>query len=387
MRKRLVKMHLWLGLFIGLLWAVQGLTGALLVFRREADRLALPAPDQGPIASLDLIVAKASAAAKSRIERVTIIERHGDVLSAEYHDGSGKARSVLVDAVSGNVLGWRELEPVSPVSGSFSQWLYHLHKSMLLGEDRGGFTGISGLFLFSAVVLGLRIGWPRRGAWRSTFSWQRWRSTDQRLYGWHRAIGLSAGLLFLVTVPCGIYLVFAGEIRPVLANMVPHRLPYRAAPAAESSITWITPQSALAIARARFPDAAFVSMSMPMHSSPVYAVRLRQPGETRLWAGVTSVAVNAANGAVADAYDPLNAPLSNRIADLLFSIHNGEIGGLGGRLLILFAGLSLPALYGLGVATWWRRRSRRKKRGPRPTTSRAGEGRPVATARISRDQN
>ena len=56
MRKRLVKLHLWLGLCVGLFWAIQGLTGALLVFHREADRLALPAPDGGPMASLDLII-------------------------------------------------------------------------------------------------------------------------------------------------------------------------------------------------------------------------------------------------------------------------------------------------------------------------------------------
>jgi uncharacterized iron-regulated membrane protein len=72
--------------------------------------------------------------------------------------------------------------------------------------------------------------------------------------------------------------------------------------------------------------------------------------------------VNGANGAIADVYDPLNAPLSNRIADLLFSIHNGEIAGLGGRLFVLLAGLSLPMLYAFGVATWWRRRSRRKRK-------------------------
>lgn len=33
--------HLWLGLILGGIWALQGLTGALLVFHREADRLLL----------------------------------------------------------------------------------------------------------------------------------------------------------------------------------------------------------------------------------------------------------------------------------------------------------------------------------------------------------
>ena len=40
MRKALFQLHLWLGLVVGLAWALQGLTGASLVFHREMDRWA-----------------------------------------------------------------------------------------------------------------------------------------------------------------------------------------------------------------------------------------------------------------------------------------------------------------------------------------------------------
>ncbi|CAA9536468.1 MAG: hypothetical protein AVDCRST_MAG91-3426, partial [uncultured Sphingomonadaceae bacterium] len=34
-RRVLVQLHLWLGLVVGGVWALQGLTGAMLVFHRE----------------------------------------------------------------------------------------------------------------------------------------------------------------------------------------------------------------------------------------------------------------------------------------------------------------------------------------------------------------
>ena len=46
-----------LGLVVGLLWAVQGMTGASLVFHRELDRQGVGAISPGPMASLDRLIA------------------------------------------------------------------------------------------------------------------------------------------------------------------------------------------------------------------------------------------------------------------------------------------------------------------------------------------
>lgn len=363
MRKSLVTLHLWLGITIGLFWALQGLTGAFLVFHREADRLTLPTASAGPQASLDEIAAAAEGASHRPIERIGIIDARGDLLAAEYRDRSGRPLALLVDAASAHVVGQRELEPKSPATGSFSQWVYFLHQSLLRGESRDAPTGVLGILLYVAVLAGLWIAWPRRGKWRKAFAWRSWRSTDQRLYGWHRGIGLLIGFILLITIPCGIYMVFAAEVRTGVARVVPHRLPFRADRTVEPAARLVGPEAALTAARMEFPHAAFVSVAMPTDQSAIYLVRLRQPAEPRLWAGVTSVAVDATSGRTLDVYDPLNAPLSNRVADIAFAIHNGEVAGYGGRFLILLVGLALPTLYVLGCWAWWRKRQRRTRHG------------------------
>jgi uncharacterized iron-regulated membrane protein len=68
---------------------------------------------------------------------------------------------------------------------------------------------------------------------------------------------------------------------------------------------------------------------------------------------------------LAKTYDPLNAPLAARLSDLVLPVHYGDVAGLIGKVLAAAAGLSLPALYGLGLWVWLvkRRAINRRQRG------------------------
>lgn len=355
-RVALVRLHLWLGLAVGLVWALQGLTGAMLVFHRDIDRLTGPAVAQGEMISLDRMVETAERRTGRPVEMIAIADGRGDLLNLHYRE-DGAPRQLLVSAASGEVVGERDYDPATPSGGAAARWLYLLHESLLLGEQGETLIGVSGLLLFSTLLTGLWIGWPRRGQWPQAFSPGRWRTTRLRLFGWHRMAGLVAGAVLLVTVPCGIWMIFAGELRPLVAQAVPHQLPYQAA-AVTLVERRIGPEDALARARTQFPGAAFVRLTLPTPAAPVYAVRLRQADEVRVWSGVTTVSLDPASGRILDVYDPLAAPLSNRLADAAFSVHSAEIGGIAGRVGLMLVGLTLPALYVTGILAWWKKRRR-----------------------------
>lgn len=353
-RRLLVQAHLWLGLIVGALWALQGLTGSALVFHREIDRLFLAPAAAGPIRPLDDLLARAQAAAGAPIDRIGIADARGDLMSAAYSDAAGTHRALLLDAANGNVVARREDEPRTPFSGSASRWVYTLHEALLMGDRGETLVGVSGLLLLSATITGLWLGWPRRRAWRAAFAAGRWRTAAAALFGWHRLVGLLAGFAFLVTVPAGAWMIFQGDLRPKVAKAVPFRLPYKPAPGPVEPR--IDPGQALAAARVHFPEARFVRLTLPTPKAPTYTVRLRQEGETRAWSGVTAVTIDPATGRTLDIYDPLAAPAANRAADAAFSAHNGELAGLPGRFLIFMAGLALPTLWVTGVLAWARKR-------------------------------
>ncbi len=355
MRKTLVQLHLWLGLIVGLVWALQGLTGAALVFHREMDRWAIGAISAGPMESLDRIVAQAEARTRSPVVTVGIADQRGDILNVGFTDGG--PQQLQVEATTGRPIRLRSNDPATPFQGAAWRWVYLLHESLLLHDRGETLIGVSGLLLFSSLLTGVWLGFPRRGQWRQALGLSGWKSVRAKLFGWHRLAGITAALIFLITVPAGIWMIFAADLRPRLASIVAHEMPYKPMPVGALGDV-IPPQQALLRAKAHCPDAAFVRLTMPTPASPAYAVRLRQPAETRVWSGVTAIMIDAASGRTLHVYDAITASPSNRLADAAFSIHSGEIAGLAGRILVIFAGLSLPALYVTGVWAWWRKRQR-----------------------------
>ena len=368
-RRTFVQIHLWLGITIGFFWALQGLTGALLVFSRDIDRAMLEESTDGRALTLDQVFATAEFATQSKVTKVERFGPSPTLLIAYYTNGKGEDRALVVDARSGAVLDDRNPEPKLPGGGSTQKWLLGLHEALLLGDRGGLLVGTSGLFLISSLVLGLVIAWPRRGRWKPLFAAAAWKNRVQRLFGWHRMVGLVVALILLVTVPCGIYLAFAPEIRPILARTSGYRMPHEFAPAAAAPVAKVSAQEAFDIARSRFPGAELVRAVRPTKKVPVYTFRLLQANEARRWAGTTTVSVDPTSGAVLDVYDPLHGPVANRVTDFIYHIHTGDVGWLAGRLLVFFAGLSLPTLYVLGLLLWLRRRRPKAAKSMRPRTA------------------
>jgi len=336
LRRALVTLHLWLGLSIGLLWALQGLTGAWLVFHRDVERVGV-AVAAGPMISLDRIAQVAPGAI-----RVSIADGRRDLLVA-----ATKGEDVVIEASTGRIVA---PPPVTALNETF----YHFHEELLAGENGKTFIGVSGLLLLSSALMGLWIGWPR-GGWRAAFSPGRWRTVKTRLYGWHRAVGLLACIALVTVGTTGPMMIFGKQLRSWFTQPVAKVEPVERLP-----VPAVSPERAWRIAQARFPDATFVRLTFPSAKSPVWQVRMHRPGEWRAWSGATAVTIDPQSGAILGAYDAAAGPLPNRILDAAFPLHNGEVAGLTGRILMILAGLSLPMFYVTGVLAWWRSRQRRR---------------------------
>jgi uncharacterized iron-regulated membrane protein len=217
--------------------------------------------------------------------------------------------------------------------------------------------------LFTAAITGLYLAWPANNGWRAIYSFRRWRTNIQRLYGLHRALGLTAAAFILFSAVSGVWMTFEEQLRPALARMIPHRLPYQ--PTKDASQGTVIPaQQAITIAQARLSDARWVRVTLPTAKSPVYTIRFHRRGE-HAWLGRTSVAVGASTGRIESVYDSTAVPLSNRIADALLPLHDGERFGAAGRVMMMLVGLSIPTLYVTAIWRWLdqRRRVLKSERG------------------------
>lgn len=353
LRRWIVQVHLWLGLTIGAVWALQGATGALLVYHRDIDRVAGVQGTAGPMASLDRVAD--AAGGRAGLLRIGVRDAGGAVLTVDRSD----KRTVLVDAATAQVLAVRDTNPTAPgANGAAWRWVYQLHEALLLHDVGETLIGLSGLILLIAASMGLWLAWPRGGGWRIVFDPRRWKSPAQRLYGWHRGAGLAASAGFVLTTLSGAWLIFASDLRPIVARVTAFEMPTRGRPGVGDTVG---PQRAYAIAQAQFPGARLFRVALPSPKANVYTVRLRQPGELRQMSGTSSVTIDAATGRMIARYDPLTAPVANRLADAAFAIHSGEALGVVGRTAVLLLGLSLPMFYATGLIAWLNRRRRKRR--------------------------
>lgn len=353
MSQTALRLHRWIGLGLLLLWMVQGLTGALIVFHREAQILHYdfsPA-DARPIISPAKAIAAAEAATGEKVVRLNIHNEDARAWQA-YMTPRGE-RTVFIDARTGAVKGIRLRQPPPGGEGTWA-FLYDLHEGLKIERYGEHLLAVSGLFLAVSVVLGLKLAWPRRHQWKAAVLPPLRGGTRARLYQLHRAAGLVLALFLALTALCGASINYASQIRAWTGAQQAPRGLASTPPAAGAAMIGI--DAAVALAQARYPEAALAGVDPATQPLGTIRVRLTQPQEYRAFFGATQVVLDAYSGAVLYDYDAVRAPLVNRMLDATYSIHTGEIFGLAGRLFVLVLGVALVGFCLTGSWMWLLRR-------------------------------
>jgi uncharacterized iron-regulated membrane protein len=202
-RRALHFSHKTLGLGLALLFMLQAISGAALVFREEllvaVNRQLLAVSQSTAAPALErILLCIDERFSKPAVERVVL--PHGQRTAAMvYLEGGGWAgrRVVASDPVSGIVLG--EITGV----GLLPFVLFRIHDELLLGDVGHAISLLEGAVLLYLVVAGVFMARPRlQNALRV-----RWRGSKlQRRFDLHRAAGLSFSAFLVFTAMTGVAL-------------------------------------------------------------------------------------------------------------------------------------------------------------------------------------
>lgn len=336
---------------VAVFWLVQLLTGLILQFYQEIESLTLPeASDVLDFKAVDNgLGTMLKAREGSRVPFVYVANNTFREFDAYMVDAEGSYSVLRVDG-EGSVL--REL-PSNPevLDAGFFELVLELHAKLWAGDVGHVIVGISGMLLFTNMMLGLKLAWPRRGAWRKALSWPGVTKGAAGMYGFHRAIGLAFILPAILFIGAGVLLSWEDQLG------VPFGAPQPAPEvAAVSDLVPIGLDAAVSAAKADFPDAQVSMFTLPSLEKPYYRIRLLQAGEMRRLYGETTVYVGAEQGDVLKAYDALALPVGQRFLNSFYGLHNGGAMGLPGRILSFLTGVWLLVMMVLGVRLWWLRR-------------------------------
>ncbi|PKP80030.1 MAG: peptidase [Alphaproteobacteria bacterium HGW-Alphaproteobacteria-18] len=347
--------HAWAGAVLSLLIAVLGLSGALLVFRKDYLRAVFPQARE-PISlapeSLGPVIDRIEAAyGPQGLQYVSLGDPDFGLHKAVLRDGGG----AYLDAGGETVARWTK-------NGRPEEWLFDLHHYLLAGNTGKLIAGAAGGAAILLAITGLIIVWPTL----RMFAWRIWPKSALRrdLLAQHRDLGVIFALPILLIVFTGFSMVYSGPVRAVLkaVTFTPAEAPSERPAAGPGTTDWT---ATLTAAQTAFPGAVPRLASPPRAEGAPASLRLRQPGE---WHqnGRTYVMMDPATNRPLATEDGRALPRADRVFNALYPLHSAGIGGRLYDLLSFLTGLALAVLGLAGTWTFLRKPKRKRKKKPAP---------------------
>lgn len=366
-RRRWLSVHLYLGLGLGGLFALLGLSGSVLVFYLEVDGLlnpqisvAAPAPAPSPDAVLRRLQAlHPERTGPWRIEMPLAPDR--PVLVRYYNppETAGRGFAPLMLSLDPHTLA----ETSHRYWGDYlTTWLYDLHYTLLLGQTGRDIVGYTGLLLLASVLSGLTLWWPSRARLAAALRPVLRAGVVRKVYDLHVLSGVY-GLLVLATLAfTGTMLALPDVARAAVARLSP-LTPAFGAPAGllAAGEPGLSLADAIAIGRTHFPGAELRWVETAGHAGTPVSLRFHRPGEPGRRFARNQVWIDPGTGAVVALRDTRDNSSGDSFMDWMHPLHNGEAFGLIGRILACVGGLLPTVLLLTGWLRWRHKRSARRR--------------------------
>lgn len=348
MRKVIDLLHRWTGGLIGLLLAVLGLSGAILV--HEDAWIMLPHAGDPPVQD----VAQLSATVTRVMDDPD--GRPASILFASPDFGLNRLRfdtnaGAYTDQTGAIVTRW------DSKWDRVELWLFDLHHHLWAGDVGSTVAGLLALVGIGFVVTGIILWWPLR----KTFRLRAWpaRMSRPAIVRQHRDLGVVIAPLLFLSMLTGAMMT----LKPVATLLLS---PWSSA--AEMAAATARPDvkggaladrpdwaSMFTSARQRFPTAEFRVLTLPRRPGELISLRMKQPeewlpnGRTLLWFAPE-------DGRLIEARDALTMPAGSRITHMVYPVHAAKVGGFFYRLVMTASGLGLATLGTFAVWGFWFRR-------------------------------
>ena len=371
--------HLWIGILLALYMIVIGVTGSILVFRPELERLSGIKPWQntrarGPVADLAAVVENVRQA-YPRWHIVSVMApTESDATFVAALNGRGRIR-VACDPTTGQILG------EFPRSRNWLDFVRELHDTLLIRGRGRIVNGVGAAFLLLLNITGLVIWWPGIRNWRRALKVDFARGWRRINFDLHSAVGFWTLAIVSFWAVTGIYFAWP---RPIFlfvdsfSRVISARPPaFVVAPEAASDTLDL--RAMIERARAIDPGPRLGGIEFPYsRRAPLSVLMHRRDNPGREYDD--TVFFNPYTGEYISTWRyGVNQSVGDWLIWLQVPLHFGTSWGLAVKVTWAAAGLAIPLLTITGLLMYWNRWLRRKWKYLWKTT--ASETRVLAPAR------
>ena len=352
----IIVLHQYIGLAVGLLLIVVGLTGSLLVFGSDLDHFLLhrqigPIIPQGERVSVEVVLDQVRAEYKNQIDfkldSVDMPRQPDEVYNVWLRSKEERWTVVSVHPYTAAILGTRQWEQ------TLIGFLYRLHYELLAGEVGLKIVGIVALLLFMLSITGILLwsGWRKLiSGFKIKWKAHRWRVS----FDLHKVVGITVAVFLSMIAFTGFCWNFYEFAEPAIyaATLTPK--PAKPVSQLIAGQSPLKPTEILQKANIALPGAIDISLTLPDQPDGVYRVRKKLPQETEA-RGRSFVYLDQYSGKVVQLQNGLQPSLGDRVLNSFTLMHYGTFGGLPTRILYVFVGFAPLILFITGFVIWWYR--------------------------------
>ncbi|MBW4591971.1 MAG: PepSY domain-containing protein [Brasilonema angustatum HA4187-MV1] len=362
LRNFVFTLHRYIGLGVGLIAVIVGLTGSLLVFQSEIIAIQrhyqigtiTPKGEMLPIEVI-LKTVKNSYASQpdAKLQRVYVPTKLDEPFNVIYASKENDWIENYVHPYTGAILG-NSLNP-NPVE-RFYKIIYELHYSLLAGDIGYKIVGTVGLLVCILTITGMFL-WP---GWRKLIAGFKIKldAHPKRMnFDIHKVAGAIAAVFLFFTFFTGFCWNFSEFSEPVIRAITFSVKPEVVSqPSPTQSPLKLSEQ--LQTAQAQLPGAELRSVYFAQKPDSALMIRYKFPQEIGDY-GTSYVYLDQYNGKVLQVDNALKPCLGSRILNSFTPLHYGTFGALPTRILYVFIGYAPFVLFITGFVMW-RDRYRRK---------------------------
>lgn len=361
------KVHLWLGLTLGLPMLIFGVTGSVLVFWKEIDvalnpgiyRVAInPAPPR-----LQPAVDAAIAAAPHGWESLwlPLPPAQGTALPFNFYyppprssQVGAESLNVFIDPGDDRLIALRTFyHPWNPLKHSFVGFFFKLHYAFFLGAFGFVLVGIIATLLLVSTASGMVVWWPHSGKWRRAFSIKHPASSVRRNYDIHQTAAVYPLLVMLALIISGISFNLPDQFKWLVERVSP----VSKTPVSGTQRRAFSIDSALAEAQRRYPGGRLDTLTVPAsRTEPITACYVDVPALAGYVQDSRCFVFSGGDGRLITVQDAANGTAGDSFMSWQWPLHSGTIFGWTGRILVFLTGLTCAVLPITGFLRWLQKR-------------------------------
>jgi uncharacterized iron-regulated membrane protein len=338
-RRLFLQVHLVVGLLTGLYIIVVSLTGALLVWRIDLQRLTYPElftpSGAGVVAEPETVLESVRTAyPRHHVSGVDAPTTSRPTYLA-YATQGATFITILADPATGRVLG--ELPDSGPI-----RVLQELHFN-LLGGRRGRFiNGFGAMALLTMCVTGVVIWWPRRRHWRLV------------IRDLHGAVGIWTFIFLAMWAVTGAAFAIPSAFRSLVGSFSPITVaqpPSSSPPEGREALSW---NDLIARAQKQLPDQRVARVVLPSSQRDPFLVMFSPTATRAAGATLRSIYIDQYSGDLLTISTSAQRTAGDIVMAWMAPLHVGNFAGTATKIVWTLAALAPALLFVTGVVIWWR---------------------------------